>query len=90
MKQAEFTIRPNVLGACVLVGALMWAALWIVVFLWMNSEEEVEPVPVAKRLTLPQKCAEFRREPDPDSWDPVTDTYPPNIEWENCMGVGRK
>lgn len=90
MKQAEFTIKPNVLGACVLVGALMWAIFWVALLHWMEHDDEPVPVPVVKRLTLPQKCAVHLREPDPDSWDPVTDTYPPNIEWENCMGVGRR
>lgn len=51
-----------------------------------------QPVEVerTKTLTLPQKCQYLLREPDPDTWNPETDSYPPNLEWENCMGVGRK
>jgi len=40
--------------------------------------------------TLPQKCAVHLVEHDPDTWDEVTETYPRNDAWENCMGVGRK
>jgi len=43
-----------------------------------------------KRQTLPEKCSHLRKKPDPATWDEVNDTYPPNYEWEDCMGVGRK
>lgn len=36
---------------------------------------------------LPTICRHLEREPEYDSWDPVTETYPRNHEWEKCMGV---
>jgi len=44
-----------------------------------------EPV----RLERPAKCQKYLRD-DPGEWNPETDEYPPNHEWENCMGVGRE
>jgi len=49
-----------------------------------------EPVARTVTLTLPQKCSDLRREPDPATWDEVTETYPTNYAWEECMGVERK
>tara|TARA_R100001086_G_scaffold230028_1_gene150177 strand:+ start:301 stop:576 length:276 start_codon:yes stop_codon:yes gene_type:complete len=43
-----------------------------------------------KEPTLPEKCEHLRRDPDPATWNPDTEEYPPNREWEACMGVERK
>lgn len=43
-----------------------------------------------KTLTLPQKCEYLRTEHDPATWNPVTETYPTNHAWQECMGVGVK
>ena len=55
-----------------------------------TTETVQEPVPVPapkpQRLTRPQICASLLRS-DPGEWDPETDTYPRNLEWERCMGV---
>jgi hypothetical protein len=47
--------------------------------------------PEARRISLPEKCAVHQVEYDLEKdWDPVTETYPRNDAWEECMGVGRK
>lgn len=43
-----------------------------------------------ERHDLPRRCAHLRRTYTDDEWDPVTETYPENKEWNECMGVGRK
>lgn len=57
---------------------------------WLLEDVRIklpEPPQVqSPRLTRPQVCAEFLRE-DPSEWDPETDTYPRNLEWESCIGV---
>jgi len=45
---------------------------------------------VQVRLTRPQMCADLSIDPDPETWDPVTETYPRNEAWEKCMGVERR
>ena len=52
--------------------------------LYAYKPEVVRPVPV------PLKCAEYKRTYTDDEWDEVTDTYPPNHEWMDCMGVGHR
>lgn len=88
MKQAEFTIKGSTWAVLIILSLLAWFLFGA----WLFAEENAEPVrpPKVERLTLPQQCAKFSRDPDPDSWDPVAETYPRNIEWENCMGVGPK
>lgn len=54
------------------------------------THPEVVEVERVKRPTLPQSCAHLLREVNEEEWNEVTHTYPPNYEWENCMGVGRK
>lgn len=72
---------------------VLFAALfvvWAITFGFaVRCEFKAEPLPQPKIKTipLPQKCAYLLREPDPETWDPKTDTYPRNIEWEKCMGV---
>ena len=40
--------------------------------------------------SLPERCAVHQRERTEEEWDPVREEYwPPNHEWEQCMGVGR-
>ena len=54
--------------------------------------------PIADEITvervafhLPTACEKLRIKYDiKTDWDPVTETYPRNEAWENCMGVGRK
>jgi hypothetical protein len=53
-----------------------------------HTPEQVVPANnYEPRCELPCRCRDLKREPDPDTWDPHTDTYPPNYEWEKCMGV---
>lgn len=49
-----------------------------------------QPEDRTKTPTLPQKCESFRTEKDPATWNPVTETFPRNAKWEDCMGVGVK
>lgn len=48
-------------------------------------EPEVEP---EIRLTLPQQCERFNVEYDDEDWNPETETFPANVNWMECMGVG--
>ena len=55
----------------------------------------LEPIPMSSSVkeivkSRPEICSSLRKTPDWDSWDPVTDTYPDNTEWMECMGVGRR
>ena len=63
--------------------------------MWLTKPEtEVLPPEVTPsqprlhthRLERPQFCADLLRD-DPGKWDPETDTYPRNLEWEACIGV---
>jgi len=45
---------------------------------------------IVTRLTLPQQCNRFSREPDPATWDEEKHEYPSNDAWERCMLVERK
>ena len=49
--------------------------------------EEVKP---EQDYPLPKRCEHFLEERDPKTWNPETELYPPNTEWEECMGVARK
>lgn len=69
--------------------ALLWLVLAIGFWQYANAESVITADPTPQQ-TLPQQCAHLSREPDPATWDAVSDTYPPNLEWEDCMGVGRK
>jgi len=53
-------------------------------------EEPVIQTEKPVTLSRPQSCAHLSLEPDPETWNPVTEEYPPNDEWEECMGVGRR
>lgn len=88
MKDAKFTIKPGTWSLLIVISILIWIgfAAWALA----NEPAPVAQPPREKTLTLPQKCRYLLRTPDPDSWDPVTETYPSNYEWEDCMGVGRK
>lgn len=44
----------------------------------------------AVTVPLPVKCAKYRRTYREDEWNPVTETYPINHEWMDCIGVGYK
>jgi len=54
--------------------------------------------PIADEITvehvafhLPTACEKLRIKYDIEKdWDPVTETYPRNEAWENCMGVKRR
>lgn len=42
-------------------------------------------------IPLPMKCSSLRSTPDERNWDEERHEYwPPNHEWEKCMGVERK
>lgn len=41
-------------------------------------------------VSRPASCAHLRRTYTDDEWDPVTETYPENVAWNECMGVGRR
>jgi len=41
-------------------------------------------------MSLPEKCRPLLGTPDPTSWDPVSDSYPTDGKWAECMGVGKK
>lgn len=67
--------------------AMIWLSLQTVL---QNTEDAlVEYGTTPIRSHLPSECRHLERDPDPATWDPITETYPPNEEWENCMGVGR-
>ena len=51
----------------------------------LYSDEQLLAKP--KSPSLPQHCEQYRRTPDPKTWNPKTETYPRNIEWEKCIGV---
>ena len=54
-------------------------------------EAAVAMPPREKTLTLPQKCRHLERERREDEWDEERHEYwPPNEEWEACMGVERR
>lgn len=54
-------------------------------------EAAVAMPPEKRELTLPQKCDKFRKERTEDEWDEKRQEYwPPNHEWETCMGVERR
>lgn len=56
-----------------------------------TADARDEGRPETRSVSLPEKCAVHRVEYDLEKdWDPVTETYPRNEAWENCMGVGRK
>lgn len=48
------------------------------------------PISTPQKQTLPEKCAKYHREYTEADWNPVTETYPTNHDWINCMGVGYK
>lgn len=45
---------------------------------------------VSHSVSRPRACEHLRREYTEDEWDPVTETYPENVAWNDCMGVGRR
>ena len=42
------------------------------------------------KKSRPALCAHLRRNYTEEDWDPVTETYPTNEAWNECMGVGRR
>lgn len=70
--------------------ALLWLVIAISFWQYANAASVITPDTPAASLTRPQLCAHLRKEPDPATWDAVTDTYPRNHAWEDCMGVGRR
>lgn len=70
--------------------------LAVILFILIGScTGEIRELPVqvervSRTQTLPEKCNALRKTPDPETWDEVTETYPTNHAWEECMGVERK
>jgi hypothetical protein len=55
------------------------------------NEMEMDRVDeVSHSVSRPRACEHLRREYTEDEWDPVTETYPENVAWNDCMGVGRR
>lgn len=69
--------------------ALLWLVLAISFYQHANAASVIIADPTPQQ-TRPQLCSRLLREPDPATWDAITDTYPRNAEWEDCMGVGRR
>lgn len=84
----EWGFRVLIAALSSLIFALMVSG--IVAFLRSAMPEAEAAAP--PRLTLPQKCAHLRVEPNPENWNPVTETYeaPEYDAWFDCMGVGRR
>lgn len=45
---------------------------------------------VSEKKSRPRACEHLKRDYTEDEWDPVTETYPENVAWNDCMGVGRR
>lgn len=86
-KRSEQLFKWSVISAGVLVSVLY---LLILITGFEAAKAAEIAIPKAPRLSLPQKCEVYRIEYTEDQWDEVTETYPTNHEWENCMGVGRR
>lgn len=80
---------PLFVAAVISITALAIAGYLVLMILGFESAK-AEPSLHTVQPTLPQQCAHLLREPDPDTWDEVTETYPRNTAWENCMGVGHR
>ena len=50
------------------------------------GDVSAEPIEESK-MDRPSTCERFRREYRDDEWDEVTETFPENIAWNECMGV---
>lgn len=55
----------------------------------LKSELDLDRVK-GRPVERPGRCAHLRRTYTEDEWDPVREEYPENVEWNECMGVGRK
>lgn len=55
-----------------------------------RPDVSMPPISVARKQTLPESCTKYHREYTVADWNPVTESYPLNHEWMNCMGVGLK
>ena len=84
-------LRRNIIILIVSILWLLFGSGWV----FAQDEPPVtisEPGPERKpqHVSLPQRCAVHLRPRSEDEWDPVREEYwPPNHEWEECMGVGR-
>ena len=85
-------LRRNILilvvGLCWLIFGTDW---------FFNQAEAQEPpapevaMPPRERITRPEYCSQFLYERTEDEWDEERHEYwPPNHEWEKCMGVERR
>lgn len=83
--------RANTLAlVSVITAALLLLVLYFAVAIAGFEESKGEHVTRLVTPTRPQTCAQYILEHDPSTWDEETETYPRNVEWEDCMGVGRK
>lgn len=57
---------------------------------WQFPADEIAREIKITRESLPEKCEQYLVEYTPDQWDEVKESYPENIAWRECMGVGRK
>ena len=77
--------------AAVISLTLVAVTVYIILGVTLFESAKADPaLHTVQPPTLPQKCEQYRVTPDPDTWDEVTETYPRNEKWENCMGVGHK
>ena len=76
--------------ASVITIALAAVSAYFILAILGFQAAKAEPLLHTVQPTLPQRCSHLLREPDPDTWDVITETYPRNIPWENCMGVSPK
>jgi len=77
----------------VIIAALALAALYLgvcIIGYTKTAGQFVADAPKAQRQSLPQSCEHLRREYAEDEWDDALETYPANLEWQDCMGVGKR
>lgn len=62
----------------------------VVIHAAVNSVEESTKPLRPQFGTYAPDCSEFVVEYDEEDWNEVTETYPTNHAWQDCMGVGSK
>lgn len=73
------------------LGPSSWRNAHVVIYPdGVKTEIPVQAYRGTTYVTRPEKCRVYLKPHDPETWDPITEEYPPNHEWEECMGVGRK
>lgn len=76
--------------ASVIIAAIIITGLYLTLMIAGYEQAKAAPLTPTTRQTLPQKCEHLRVTQDEAYWDAVLESYPPNLAWEECMGVGRK